>query len=86
MSNLAYMPAFPILDDGRPVRFYIDDIDDCLDHERFCTGMTKREMIAMHCAAALFSNASYKGMPWVVAERAVAQADALLDELKKYGE
>jgi len=81
MKN-ADMPAMPIYDANGGV---FDFVLECSGGIGRTTGMTKREMIAMHCAAALFSNSSYKGMPELVAERAVAQADALLDELKKYG-
>jgi len=50
-------------------------------------GMTKREMIAMHCAASAFGSAAWiDSSAWKIAEQAVKQADALLAELEKQGD
>jgi len=49
-------------------------------------GMTKREIIAMHCAAAAFGSPAWiDATNEVIARQAVEQADAMLAELEKQG-
>ena len=49
--------------------------------EKWCQGLTKREMMAMHILSGLLSDYEFDVTRQVAAEVAVQQADALLAEL-----
>ena len=51
--------------------------------ERWCQGLTKREMMAMHILSGLLSDYEFDVTRQMAAEIAVQQADALLAELEK---
>ena len=68
MKN-AYMPAMPL-----PLG---------TETEKWCQGLTKREMMAMHILSGLLSDYEFDVTRQVAAEVAVQQADALLAELDR---
>ena len=51
--------------------------------EKWCQGLTKREMMAMHILSGLLSDYEFDVTRQVAAEVAVQQADALLVELDR---
>ena len=51
--------------------------------EKWCQGLTKREMMAMHILSGLLSDYEFDVTRQMAAEVAVQQADALLAELEK---
>ena len=51
--------------------------------EKWCQGLTKREMMAMHILSGLLSDYEFDVTRQMAAEIAVQQADALLAELEK---
>jgi hypothetical protein len=51
--------------------------------EKWCQGLTKREMMAMHILSGLLSDYEFDVTRQVAAEVAVQQADALLAELDR---
>ena len=51
--------------------------------EKWCQGLTKREMMAMHILSGLLSDYEFDVTRQIAAEIAVQQADALLAELEK---
>ena len=51
--------------------------------EKWCQGLTKREMMAMHILSGLLSDYEFDVTRQVAAEVAVQQADALLSELDR---
>ena len=51
--------------------------------ERWCQGLTKREIMAMHILSGLLSDYEFDVTRQMAAEIAVQQADALLAELEK---
>ena len=51
--------------------------------EKWCQGLTKREMVAMHILGGLLSDYEFDVTRQMAAEIAVQQADALLAELEK---
>ena len=68
MKN-AYRPAMPL-----PLG---------TETEKWCQGLTKREMMAMHILSGLLSDYEFDVTRQIAAEIAVQQADALLAELEK---
>lgn len=80
MKN-ADMPAMPVRgSDGEPIRMGLDDaILWCQE----ATGMSKREMMAMHFTSALMANRARNEMTAkAVAALAISQADATLSALE----
>ena len=79
MKN-ADLPAMPM---------FSDNAEPCIvrDHETGkkapATGLTKREMMAMHILSGLLSDYEFDVTRQVAAEVAVQQADALLAELDR---
>lgn len=75
MKN-ADMPAMPVTDEcGMPFNSI---------PEGLCTtGLTKREMMAMHILSGLLSDYEFDVTRQMAAEVAVEQADALLAELER---
>ena len=51
--------------------------------KKWCQGLTKREMMAMHILSGLLSDYEFDVTRQVAAEVAVQQADALLAELDR---
>ena len=51
--------------------------------EKWCQGLTKREMMAMHILSGLLSDYEFDVTRQMAAEIAVQQADALLVELER---
>ena len=51
--------------------------------EKWCQGLTKREIMAMHILSGLLSDYEFDVTRQIAAEIAVQQADALLAELEK---
>ena len=51
--------------------------------EKWCQGLTKREIMAMHILSGLLSDYEFDVTRQMAAEIAVQQADALLAELEK---
>ena len=51
--------------------------------EKWCQGLTKREMMAMHILSGLLSDYEFDVTRQMAAEIAVQQADALLVELDR---
>ena len=51
--------------------------------EKWCQGLTKREMMAMHILSGLLSDYEFDVTRQMAAEVAVQQADALLAELDR---
>ena len=51
--------------------------------EKWCNGLTKREMMAMHILSGLLSDYEFDVTRQMAAEVAVQQADALLAELDR---
>lgn len=51
--------------------------------EKWCQGLTKREMMAMHILSGLLSDYEFDVTRQMAAEIAVEQADALLAELDR---
>jgi len=77
----ADMPAMPVRGgDGEPIGM---GLDDAILWCREATGMSKREMMAMHFTSALMANHARKGMTAkAVAALAIRQADATLYALE----
>lgn len=86
MKN-ADMPAMPLSGaDGQPIDVFslTYDLGANLISSGMTTGLTKREMMAMHFSAALMRNPLWDEMsPNDVAMFAVSQADATLKALEK---
>ncbi|MGL4755926.1 MAG: hypothetical protein ACRCXB_26510 [Aeromonadaceae bacterium] len=85
MMDNGKMPAMPVRDaDNEPLRVGLFPV---YSNGEFATGLTKREMMAMHMMQGLISaNATYGGRTDArdfMAKDAVAHADALLAELEK---
>lgn len=83
MKN-ADMPAMPIIDTGESYPLNIERYGDGLITGKFASGLTKREMMAMHMMAACQAKADsfYKTFD-DMANDAVNMADALLAELER---
>ena len=81
MKN-ADMPAMPVHDgDNEP--FNVGSSYYEFNKEHMATGLTKREMMAMHILSGLLSDYEFDVTRQVAAEVAVQQADALLAELDR---
>ncbi|QHC10120.1 hypothetical protein GRF56_16730 [Aeromonas veronii] len=79
MKN-ADMPAMPVRDtDNEPLRIGLYPV---YSSGEFATGLTKREMMAMHIMASIATTVGYQNYGQM-AEDAVAATDALLAELEK---
>ena len=74
MKN-ADMPAMPVVEVQR-----VGDVEKSTGK---ATGLTKREMMAMHILSGLLSDYEFDVTRQMAAEIAVQQADALLAELEK---
>lgn len=74
MKN-ADMPAMPVVEVRR-----VGDVEKSTSE---ATGLTKREMMAMHILSGLLSDYEFDVTRQMAAEIAVEQADALLAELDR---
>ena len=77
----ADMPAMPIIDDEQSFPLNLDRYGENITRGKFASGLTKREMMAMHMMASIIT----QGAPAFIhaAEDAVNAADALLAELER---
>lgn len=86
MKN-ADMPAMPIVDTDAGYPLDVSRYGDGLSNGKFASGLTKREMMAMHMMHGLLSaNATYGGRTDardLMASDAVEHADALLSALDR---
>lgn len=78
MKN-ADMPAMPIVDPDAGFPLDLLRYGNGLSSGGFATGLTKREMIAMHIASGFAADKEVS--PCNIANRAIEVADALLAEL-----
>ena len=81
MKN-ADMPAYPCDIEARVAQNNLGvDLNSAYEWHKASSGLTKREMLAMHFASALITNGNtYKGF----IDDAILYADTLLKELDKH--
>lgn len=81
MKN-ADMPAMPIIDDEQSFPLNLDRYGENITKGKFASGLTKREMMAMHIMASIATTVGYQNYGQM-AQDATAATDAILAELEK---
>lgn len=82
MKN-ADMPAMPIIDEDQRFPLDMDRYGTGSMHKEFATGLTKREMMAMHMMASIQASGGLYDRFESMAKDAATMADALLAELER---